>query len=464
MHTDARYKKRLLLFTSKLGYQTRSFAEAAQKLGAELVFVTDRCGQLDDPWGDHAIPVHFERPEAAAAAVLEALRGQALDGVLALGDRPGLAAAYAARGLGVLHNHPASVEACRSKQRMREVFREAGLRVPWFRALPHTPAPEPALAGITFPCVLKPLSLSASTGVIRANSREEFLAAAERIRRLLESPEMQATHEPHLDRILVEGYIPGREVSVEGLLSEGILRVLAIFDKPDPLEGPFFEETIYVTPSRLTADEQRAIARGAQEAVRALGLVHGPVHVELRVNDDGVWPLEVAPRPIGGLCSRALRFQPDAAAEPIFFTGDREAVNCTRDREAVNLEELLLRHALGLPGGAWPRERAASGVMMIPVPKSGVLEKVEGEEAALATPGITELHITARLHDYIAAWPEGSSYLGFLFARGETPAGVEAALRQAHARLRFTLAPRLPVEHPAARSTARGATGAGQPD
>jgi predicted ATP-grasp superfamily ATP-dependent carboligase len=443
MHQGTNNKKRLLLFTSKLGYQTRSFAEAAQKLGVELVFVTDRCGRLDDPWGDHAIPVHFEKPEAAAAAVLQAQRGQALDGVLALGDRPALAAAYTARGLGVLHNYPASVEACRSKQRMREVFREAGMRVPWFRTLPLTPTPEPALAGIAFPCVLKPLSLSASTGVIRANSREEFLAAAERIRRLLDSPEVQATHEPHLDHILVEGYIPGQEVSVEGLLTEGALRVLAIFDKPDPLEGPFFEETIYVTPSRLSPDEQRAIVRAAEEAVRALGLLHGPVHVELRVNDDGVWPLEVAPRPIGGLCSRALRFEADAAAEPIF------------------LEELLLRHALGLLGGAWPREVTASGVMMIPVPKGGVLERVEGEEAARATPGITELQITARLHDYIAAWPEGSSYLGFLFARGEGAAEVEAALRQAHAQLHFTLAPRLPVEHPAARSTT---TGAGRQD
>jgi formate-dependent phosphoribosylglycinamide formyltransferase (GAR transformylase) len=422
---------RLLLFSAKLGYQARSFDEAARKLGVDLVFVTDRCHQLDDPWGDRAIPVHFETPDAAAYAVLEAVRDQNVDGILALGDRPALAAAYVARGLGILHNHPAAVEACRSKLRMREVFREARLRVPWFRAVPVSPTPEPSLLGITYPCVAKPLSLSASQGVIRANSREEFIAAAVRIRRLLESPEIRATREPNLDQILVEGYIPGREVAVEGLLTDGKLRILAIFDKPDPLEGPYFEETIYVTPSRLSVSQQNEIERCAVDAVRALGLSQGPVHAEFRVNEEGVWPLEVAPRPIGGLCARALRFAPDA------------------NSETIGLEELLLRHALGLPGSDWPREEAASGVMMIPVPKSGVLEKIEGEDAARSVPGVTSLEITARLHDYVAAWPEGSSYLGFLFAAGSTAEEVENTIRAAHAKLHFALAPRLPVEHPA---------------
>jgi hypothetical protein len=421
---------RLLLFTAKLGYQSRSFDEAASKLGVDLVFVTDRCHRLDDPWGDRAIPVHFETPDAAAYAVMETVRGQNVDAVLALGDRPAVAAAYVARGLGILHNHPAAVEACRSKLRMREVFREAGLRVPWFRATPLNPLPEPSFLGITYPCVAKPLSLSASQGVIRANSREEFIAAVERIRRLMESPEIRATREPNLDQILVEGYIPGREVAVEGLLTGGKLRILAIFDKPDPLEGPYFEETIYVTPSRLSVLQQREIERCAVDSVRALGLSHGPVHAEFRVNNEGVWPLEVAPRPIGGLCARALRFAQEDAGE------------------TISLEELLLRHAVGLPGSDLPRELAASGVMMIPVPKSGVLDKIEGEGAARSVLGITALEIAARLHDYIAAWPEGSSYLGFLFARANTAAEVEEAIRAAHGKLRFELVARLPVEHP----------------
>ena len=424
--------KRLLLFTAKLGYQTRSFEDAAQKLGVRLVYVTDRCHQLEDPWGDQAIAVHFESPEAAAYTVMEALRGQDVKGILALGDRPAVAAAYAARGLGLHFNHPAAVEACRSKLRMREVFRDAGLRVPWFRHFPINPAPEPALFGISYPCVLKPLSLSASQGVVRANNRQEFLAAAARVRRLLESPEIRATREPNLDQMLVEGYIPGREVAVEGLLTDGALRTLAIFDKPDPLEGPYFEETIYVTPSRLPESQQHAVLQCARDAARALGLSHGPIHAEFRINGAGVWPLEVAPRPIGGLCARALRFSSSEAPEPI------------------GLEELLLRHALELPGCDSPREGVVSGVLMIPVPKSGMLEGVTGEEAARSTPGVTELIITARLHDYIAAWPEGSSYLGFLFARGSAPEEVELVIRRAHEKLAFTITPRLPVEHPAA--------------
>ena len=425
--------KRLLLFTAKLGYQTRSFEEAARKLGVQLMYVTDRCGQLEDPWGDHAIPVHFETPEAAAYKVMEALRGQEAGGILALGDRPVVAAAYAARGLGLTGNHPASVEACRNKLRTREIFREAGLRVPWFRRMPLDPSPEPALLGISYPCVLKPISLSASQGVVRANNREEFRAAAERIRRLLNSPEIQATREANLDHLIVEGYIPGSEVAVEGLLTGGELRVLAIFDKPDPLEGPYFEETIYVTPSRLSRSQQLAIEHCAQNSARALGLTHGPIHAEFRINEEGVWPIEVAPRPIGGLCSRALRFSLDSQEKPI------------------GLEELLLRHALELPGADAPREDFASGVMMIPVPRSGILEGVTGEEAARSTTGITELIVTARLHDYIAAWPEGSSYLGFLFAKGNDPREVERAIRAAHQKLAFTITSRMPVEHPATR-------------
>jgi biotin carboxylase len=322
------------------------------------------------------------------------------------------------------------VAACRSKLRMREVFRDAGLGVPSFRAVALQPTPEPALLGISYPCVLKPMSLSASQGVARANNREEFLAACVRLRRLLESPDILATREPNLDQIVVEGYIPGREVAVEGLITDGKLRILAIFDKPDPLEGPFFEETIYVTPSRMSEAEQAAVKKCFGDAVRALGLIHGPVHGEFRINEEGVWPIEVAARPIGGLCARALRFRVNGR------TG------------TIGLEELVLRHALGFPGSDAAREEAASGVLMIPVPASGILERVDGVEEAKSVRGVTGLEITARLHDYIAAWPEGSSYLGFVFAKSERGTEVEAALRAAHVKLKFTIMPRLPVEHP----------------
>jgi hypothetical protein len=235
------------------------------------------------------------------------------------------------------------------------------------------------------------------------------------------------TREPELDRLLVESYVPGAEVALEGLLDVGRLRVLALFDKPDGLEGPYFEETIYTTPSRLPMDVQHQIFDCAAQTVAALGLSEGPVHAEFRVNDAGPWVLEASPRPIGGLCSRALRFGPDR----------------------IRLEDLLVRHAAGLPGATLDRESLAAGVMMVPVPSSGVLEEVAGVDEAATIPGVEEVHVTARLHDYIAAWPEGSSYLGFIFARSGSPQQVEAALRCAHAALRVRIAPRLPVAHPA---------------
>jgi len=426
-------QKRILLLAAKLGYQTRSFEEAAKKLGVELVYVTDRCHKLEDPWNDHAIPVRFESPEAAAHAIINQFRESPVDGILALGDRPVLAASYAARGLGIAYNHPLSVEACRSKFRMREVFRDAGLRTPWFRKIPLHPMPEPALLGITYPCVLKPLSLSASQGVIRADNRNDFLVAFARIRNIFGSAELQASREPNLEHLIVEGYIPGDEVAVEGLLTDGELRVLAIFDKPDPLVGPYFEETVYVTPSRHSHAVQQEIERAMRSAIAAIGLTHGPVHAEFRINEDGIWPLEIAPRPIGGLCARALRFGLNKESEPI------------------SLEELLLRHAAGFSGIDLQREMQASGVMMIPVPHSGTYEGISGLESARNVKNISDIVITAREHDSIAAWPEGSSYLGFIFAGGENAEEVEKALRAAHGELQFQIAPALPVEHPVTR-------------
>ncbi len=425
---------RLLLLASKLGYQTHSFVEAAKRLGVDVTIGSDRCHQLDDPWSDGAVPLHFEQPEQAAQRLAEAVRTTPVRAVLALGDRQTATAAYAARILGLRYNSPESVENCRSKLRQREVLRDAGLPVPEFFSFALTEPLDAVLPRVSFPSVLKPLRLAASQGVIRANDAAEFATAVERIRHLLESPELQATREPELDHLLVERYIPGAEVALEGLLEEGTLRTLALFDKPDPLEGPYFEESIYVTPSRLPAEIQTRILDCAAHAVRALGLSEGPLHAEFRVNDGAPWILEAAPRPIGGLCSRALRFGPDR----------------------IFLEELIVRHVMGLAGGEMPRESFAAGVMMIPVPRSGIFEGAEGVERAAATPGVDEVQITARLHDFIAAWPEGSTYLGFIFARGSTPAEVEFALRRAHGALRFAITPRLPVVHPVSARTIAG--------
>jgi biotin carboxylase len=435
-------KKRLLILASKLGYQSRGFAEAAEKLGVDIIFGTDRCHQLEDPWGDGALPLHFEDPRGAAAEIVRRFRGHlpdalpAPDAVLALGDRPAPAAAFAAQMFGLRGNPPEAVVNCCNKLRQSEALRAAGLPVPDFFSFELREDIACILPRVQFPCVLKPLSLAASQGVIRADNAEQFQAAARRIRALLESPEIQVTREHTLGRLLVERYIPGREVALEGLLDAGWLRILAIFDKPDPLEGPFFEESIYVTPSGLPESEQAALADCAARAVRALGLVDGPLHAEFRINVDGAegpWILEAAPRPIGGLCSRALRF----------------------GEERMFLEELLVRHALGLEGSDRVREEAAAGVMMIPVPQNGIFEHVEGAEEAERVPGVEEIRITARLRDYLTAWPEGSSYLGFIFARGESPGDVEAALRAAHEKLHFVFSPRLPVEHPVTQRVSR---------
>lgn len=421
-------QKKLLILASKLGYQTRGFVAAAAKLGVDVQFGTDRCHKLADPWGDSALALNFALPQEAAAQILQEVRASPPDGILALGDRPTTAAAYACRALGLRGNDPRAVERCRNKLTQRETLRDARLPVPHFFSFGVADAMAAVLPKVGFPCVIKPLSLAASQGVIRANNDAEFREAASRIGALLRSPEIQVTREEGLDRLLVERYIPGNEVAVEGLLENRRLRILAVFDKPDPLEGPYFEETIYVTPSRLSEEQQAALCDCTEHAVRALGLDHGPIHAEFRVNENGPWVLEIAPRPIGGLCSRALRFGP----------------------ERILLEELLVRAALGLGGADAERESDSSGVMMIPVPRSGVFEKVEGIETAKKIANITGIEITARLKDYIAAWPEGASYLGFIFARAARPHDVEAALRQAYASLYFDFSGRLPVEHPAA--------------
>lgn len=418
--------KKLLILTSKLGYQTQAFAKAAARLGAEVQFGTDRCHKLEDPWGDGALPLDFARPEEAAAQVLEQAKTSPPDAILAVGDRPIVTAAYGALALHLIGNDPEAAERCRNKLLQREALRDAGAPVPQFCFFNRKEPIESVVHRVKLPCVLKPLCLAASQGVIRANNEEEFRNAVSRISALLDSPEIQVGGVDNLDQLLAEDYVPGKEVAIEGWIERGRLEVLAIFDKPDPLEGPYFEETIYVTPSRLSKEHERALIECAANSVKALGLTHGPLHAEFRVNENGPWILEIAPRPIGGLCSRALRF----------------------GHARISLEELLIRRMLDLGGADLKREEDSSGVMMIPVPRSGILETVNGLDEARCVANVTEIEITARLKDYIKAWPEGASYLGFIFARAAEPAEVELALRKAHAKLEFEFSERLPVEHP----------------
>ncbi len=415
--------KRLLLLATTTGYQANEFRAAAQRMGVPIAIASDRCHVLDDPWRDGALAVRFHQPEESARKIVDYARRHPLGGMAAIGDAPTVTAALACQRLGLEYNPAEAVEICRDKFRTRQRIAQAGLRVPWYLRAAAASRPESLAKKVPFPCVLKPLGLSASRGVIRADDREEFVTAFRRIRALLRSPEVRRTNPAAARWIQVESFIPGREVALEGLVTRGRLRVLALFDKPDPLEGPYFEETIYVTPSRLPQAAQRAIVECTEQAVAAVGLRHGPLHAELRVNDQGAWLLEMAARPIGGLCARALRF----------------------GRERMPLEELILRHALGEPVENLEREPEAAGVMMIPIPRAGAYEGVEGVEEALRTPGVSGLEITAKLRQKLVPLPEGASYLGFIFARGATPQAVEEALRQAHARLHFAVSANLPV-------------------
>ena len=410
---------RVLLLSTTTGYQLRSFGESARRLGIELLLATDRCHHLDDPWRDGAVPVRFYDDDASLRAIVDAARARPIDGVVAVGDRPAVLAAKTAAALGVPGNPVAAADATRNKKTMRRMFAAAGMRVPWtFELHRGDHIPEAALRA-SYPCVIKPLGLSGSRGVIRVNTPEEFLEAVERVRELLWRPTLRAQRSQALDELLAEGYIDGREFALEGVLTGGVLRVFAIFEKPDPLEGPFFEETIYVTPPRIPAATAGAIETEVQRACAALGLVHGPVHAECRVGPDGVAMLEVAARPIGGLCARVLRFR--------------------RGGEEAALEEVLLRHATGQDISGYTTDPSAAGVMMIPIPHRGLYRGVRGETAARAVPRVEHLEITANRDQLLEPLPEGDSYLGFIFARAESPDAAEHALRDAHARLHFEI-------------------------
>lgn len=373
----------LLLCATTTGYQTQAFAEAARRLGHQVVLATDRCHVMENPWGDDAVAWRTLdlRPEAGLSS--------GIDGVVALGDQAALrAAALAETTLGLRFHPLAAVRAAIDKQLTRQCFEAAGLPVPKYQ-LADLGAPG-------FPCVLKPLNRSASQGVIRADTPQEFDAALARIRRLIGA-------EP----VLAEEFIAGQEFALEGVMARGQLHVVAMFDKPDPLDGPFFEETIY-----LTCPPDNAIIEATERAAVALGLSDGAIHAEMRVNAQGVWMLEVAPRPIGGLCARVI---------PL-------------------LAEQLIEHALTGRPAAFHAD--AAGVMMIPVPRAGLYRSVEGVDDARAVPGIEDVVITATPGQHFQRWPEGNSYPGFIFARGGDP---ESALRRAHACLKFEFATVLPA-------------------
>lgn len=385
--------RRVVLVLPTTTYRAADFVDAAAALGATVVVASDRDQVLAA--ADRALTVDLGDAEGTAAAVADLDDRAPVDAVVAVDDQGVVVAAEAAGRLGLPHNPPEAVAATRDKAKLRDALGRAEVHQPAFRLVEGDDVPD-----LPLPWVVKPLGLSGSTGVIRVDDVADVPATFERVRSIAGDP--GAT-------LLVETFVAGPEVAVEGLLRGGALEVLAVFDKPDELDGPYFEETIYVTPSRHPADQLAQVAVLVQQACEALGLLEGPVHAEARLAEEGPVLLEVAARSIGGLCARTLRFG-----------------------AGVSLEELILRHALGMPTDGMVREDVASGVMMLPIPRSGTLRGVGGQDEARAVPGVVGLDITVPPGREVRTLPEGDRYLGFLFARGDTPAEVEATLRAAH--------------------------------
>jgi hypothetical protein len=417
---------RLLLLVPTQSYRAGDFLDAARRLGVPVLVGTDRCHRVEEAFGPSAglLSVDYRRPEEAADEIAREARREPIAGVVPTDDGTAVIAALAEERLGLPRNPPEAARRSASKLAQREALAAAGVPVPWFEAFPRAGGPEGPAAGVPYPCVLKPVGLSGSRGVIRADDPASFAAAWRRIEAILDTAraDRKPRSEGEESLVLVESFVAGPEVALEGLLRDGVLEVLALFDKPDPLDGPYFEETIYVTPSRHPPALQEAVVAVVAAAARAVGLREGPVHAEARLGAAGPVVLEVAARTIGGLCSRSLRFG----------TG-------------VSLEEIVVAHAVGLPLASVRREARASGVMMLPVPRRGILHGVAGLEAARGVPGVEDVVVTLPEGREAVPLPEGDAYLGFAFARGEGPAEVEASLREVARRLVFDIRAPLPT-------------------
>ena len=406
----------MLLLLPTTSYRTPDFLAAASRLGLDVAVASEEASTMERLNPSGLLTLDFAHLTTCADRVAAFSASTPVDAVVGVDERTVIAAAAIAERLGLPHNPVASVAAAGNKAVMRRRLHEAGARSPGHLLFSADDDPGAASLEVGYPCVLKPTFLAASRGVIRADDPSQFVKSWERILGILREPAVAERGGAAAMEILVEDFVPGEEVALEGLLIGGLLRVLAFFDKPDPLDGPFFEETIYVTPSRHPTGIQEACASATRAAAQALGLRMGPVHAEIRVDGQRVTVIEVAARSIGGLCSRTLRFG----------TG-------------MSLEELILRHALGLEIPGSERDAAAAGVMMIPIPGPGILQEVRGLAEARAVPGIEEVTISAHVGSRLVPLPEGDRYLGFIFSRAATPEMAEAALRAAHERLEFRI-------------------------
>ena len=402
---------RLLLLLPAAGYTNQDFIAAAARLGIELVACADYCHKLAPGWGlPPLMSVPFDQPELALPQVLQTL-DRPVDAVLAADDHGLALAAQLRAALGLPGNPPEAVATLADKLRFRRLQQAIGLPHPAFASVGADDLE--AAAAVGFPMVVKARRLTGSRGVLRADDVVQLEQALQQVQRI------QSRAQRDADELLVEAFIPGVEVALDGVLEQGRLRVLAVFDKPDPLDGPAFEETLLVTPSRLPATIQNELAESVEHACISAGVSEGVIHAEARINPSGVWLLEIAPRGIGGLCGRVL----DTTL-------------------GMGSAEIVLRHAVSLP---LPEQQSdtAAGVMMIPIPESGIFRGVDGLDAARIVPHISGIEITAHPGQLVAPPPEGSGYLGFIFSRAATPAEAETALRAAHAALALNIQPLL---------------------
>ena len=407
---------RLLLIAPEASYHTAPFQAAGRRLGIEVMVASE--GRFPVvPGQSVGLRVNFSDTSRSLRLIEALYRETPFDGVIGTDDGTLELATVVATKFGLNTNPPLSTKISRRKDRSRVVQRDFGLRTPWFISAAVCGQGEPEVpSSVSYPCVAKPVTLSASRGVIRANNDQELVAALSRISKIIESAGPE-----HPRVVLIEEYIPGMEYVVEGLLDSGNWRTMAIFGKPEPLEGPFFEETIYIAPPGLGFDVEKKILDTVRATCEAYGLEHGPVHAECRINEDGVWLIELAPRTIGGKCSR------------IFQLGTGQA-----------LEDIVILNALGRPA-PFRSPAGVIGLMMIPVPGPGIVRRVEGIEAARCVDHIEEIEIDVKPGQQLVPWPEGSSYPGFIFARGSSEHLVTEALKTAHRALRFVIAPQLPL-------------------
>jgi len=407
---------RVLLLLPTTTYRTKAFIDAALKLKVDVVAASEQPSTLEKQNPEGLLTLEFSSPEVAARQAQEYANTYPIDAIIPVDEDTAVIAALVAEVLNLKHNPVEATITAKNKYHMREVLNSHGMKVPSFVLISLDQDPDTLSDRIDYPCVVKPVFLSTSRGVMRANNPVELQAAVKRLDSIVSEPKIARRGGTLARKALVERFIPGVEVAVEGLITAGQFRPLAIFDKPDELDGPFFEETIYVTPSRLELAVQRKIVETTAKAARAMGLIKGPVHAELRVNQEGVWIIVVAARAIGGLCARALKFDGD-----------------------ISLEEMIIKNAIGESTNAIQRERQASGVMMIPIPRAGTLREVVGLDAAKTVQCIEDVVMTAHITQKIEPPPEGGSYLGFIFSRADTPDQVEQALREAHSRLEFVI-------------------------